>query len=78
MVGWQIVDFQKIMKYDLVEKEIVDYYLQVDSGNPGAKTALYDCISMIQIGESRSKINYMGFNSEPYLSYIDLSFIWIF
>lgn len=29
------------MKYDLVEKEIFDYYLQVDPGNPGAKTALY-------------------------------------
>lgn len=62
------------MKYDLVEKEIFDYYLQVNPGNPGAKTALYDCISMLQIGESRSKINYMGFNPEPYLSYIALSF----
>lgn len=62
------------MKYDLVEKEIFDYYLQVDPGNSGVKTALYDCISMIVIGESRSKINYMGFNPEPYLSYIALSF----
>lgn len=62
------------MKYDLLEKEIFDYYLQVDPGNPGAKTALYDCISMIQISESRFKINYMGFNPEPYLSYIALSF----
>lgn len=60
------------MKYDLVEKEIFDYYLQVDPGNPGAKTALYDCISMIQIGESRVK--YTGFNPELYLSYIALSF----
>ena len=60
------------MKYDLLEKEIFDYYLQVDPGNPGAKTALYDCISMIQIGKSRAK--YIGFNPEPYLSYIALSF----
>ena len=60
------------MKYDLVEKEIFDYYLQIDPGNPGSKTALYDCISMIQIGESRAK--YIGFNPEPYLSYIALSF----
>lgn len=59
------------MKYDLVEKEIFDYYLQIAPG-PGAKTVLYDCISMIQIGESRTK--YIGFNPEPYLSYIALSF----
>lgn len=63
------------MKYDLVEKEIFDYYLQMEPGNSGAKTALYDCISMIQIGESRAKYTgYIGFNSEPYLSYIALSF----
>lgn len=54
------------MKYDLVEKEIFDYYLQIDPGNPGAKTALYDCISMIQIGESRAK--YIGLiQSHTYL-----------
>lgn len=60
------------MKYDLVEKEIFDYYLQVDPGNPGAKTALYDCISMIQIGETRYK--YIGYNPGIYLHHISLSF----
>ena len=60
------------MKYDLVEKEIFDYYLQVDLGNPGAKTALYDCISMIQIGETRYK--YIGYNPGIYLHHISLSF----
>lgn len=60
------------MKYDLVEKEIFDYYLQVDPGNLGAKTALYDCISMIQIGETRYK--YIGYNPGIYLHHISLSF----
>lgn len=60
------------MKYDSVEKEIFDYYLQVDPGNPGAKTALYDCISLIQIGETRFK--YIGYNPKLYLHHISLSF----
>lgn len=60
------------MKYDSVEKEIFDYYLQVDSGNPGAKTALYDCISLIQIGETRFK--YIGYNPGIHLQHISLSF----
>lgn len=60
------------MNYDLVEKEIFDYYLQIDLGNPGAKTALYDCISMIQIGETRFK--YIGYNPGLYLHHISLSF----
>ena len=55
------------MKYDLVEKEIFDYYLQVDPGNPGVKTALYDCISIIQIGETRYK--YIGYNPGIHLQH---------
>ena len=60
------------MKYDLVEKEIFDYYLQVDPGNPGAKTALYDCISMIQTNKTRYK--YIGYNPGIHLHHISLSF----
>lgn len=60
------------MKYDLVEREIFDYYLQIDSENPGSKTALYDCISMIQIGETRYK--YIGYNPGIHLQHISLSF----
>lgn len=60
------------MKYDLVEKEIFNYYLQVDPGNSGAKTALYDCISLIQISETRFK--YIGYNPGLHLHHISLSF----
>lgn len=60
------------MKYDLVEKEIFDYYLQIDPGNPGAKTALHDCISMIQTNKTRYK--YIGYNPGIYLQHISLSF----
>ncbi len=60
------------MKYDSVEREIFDYYLQIDPENPGAKTALYDCISIIQIGETRYK--YIGYNPGLHLHHISLSF----
>lgn len=60
------------MKYDLIEKEIFDYYLQIDPGNPGAKTALYDCISMIQTNKTRYK--YIGYNPGIHLHHISLSF----